>query len=65
MNNQKEKKHKGSEREHSRRDFLKVVFKTRFYKLQGWNPETGWPKRDTLVSLDLGHVADELENNGK
>ena len=40
-------------------------FKTRFYKLQGWDPASGYPTRDTLESLDLGYVADELEKNGK
>lgn len=36
-------------------------FKTRFYNLQGWDPSSGYPKRSTLESLDLGYVADELE----
>ncbi len=40
-------------------------FKTRFYKLQGWDPSTGYPTRNTLESLDLAHVADELETHGK
>ena len=40
-------------------------FKTRYYKFEGWDPATGWPKRCTLQSLNLSHVADELEVNGK
>jgi aldehyde:ferredoxin oxidoreductase len=40
-------------------------FKTRFYRLQGWDTATGYPTRATLESLGLGYVADELEKNGK
>ncbi len=40
-------------------------FKTRFYKLQGWDTGTGYPTREALESLDLGYVADELESRGK
>jgi len=40
-------------------------FKTRFYKLEGWDVRTGWPRRKTLESLGLKYVADELERNGK
>jgi aldehyde:ferredoxin oxidoreductase len=40
-------------------------FKTRFYKLQGWEISTGYPTRATLASLGLDFVADELEKNGK
>jgi aldehyde:ferredoxin oxidoreductase len=40
-------------------------FKTRFYKLEGWDTASGYPSRGTLESLDLGYVADELEKNGK
>jgi aldehyde:ferredoxin oxidoreductase len=40
-------------------------FKTRFYELQGWDTRTGYPKRSTLQSLGLSHVAYELEENGK
>ncbi len=39
-------------------------FKTRFYKLQGWDPDTGYPKRSTLQEIGLGYVADELEKKG-
>jgi len=40
-------------------------FKTRFYRLQGWDTSSGYPKRSTLESLDLDYVADELERNNK
>jgi aldehyde:ferredoxin oxidoreductase len=40
-------------------------FKTLFYQLEGWDPDTGYPTRSTLKSLNLGYVADELEKNGK
>ena len=40
------------------------LFKTRFYVLQGWDPKTGYPTRKALDSLDLGYVADELEEKG-
>jgi len=40
-------------------------FKTRFYKLQGWDAATGYPTRGTLESLGLRYVADELHKNGK
>ena len=36
-------------------------FKTRFYRFQGWDPETGRPTRDTLETLDLKAAADALE----
>ncbi len=36
-------------------------FKTRFYRLQGWDENSGYPKRSTLESLGLSYVADELE----
>jgi aldehyde:ferredoxin oxidoreductase len=41
------------------------AFKTRFYELQGWDRGTGYPTRETLELMDLGYVADELEENGK
>jgi aldehyde:ferredoxin oxidoreductase len=40
-------------------------FKTRFYELQGWDTESGYPTRAALKSLGLGYVADELEKDGK
>jgi aldehyde:ferredoxin oxidoreductase len=36
-----------------------------FYDLWGWDRKTGWPTRDTLESLDLKDVADELHKLGK
>ncbi len=40
-------------------------FKTRFYRFQGWDTATGYPTRVTLESLELGYVADELEEHGR
>ena len=40
-------------------------FKTRFYRLQGWDTGSGYPKRETLESLDLGYVADELKKHDR
>ena len=40
-------------------------FKTRFYKLQGWDTASGYPTRGTLESIGLGYVGDELEKNGR
>ncbi len=39
-------------------------FKTRFYKLQGWETSTGYPLESTLKSQGLDFVADELRENG-
>ena len=40
-------------------------FKTRFYRIQGWDTATGYPTRTALEPLGLGYVVDELEKNGK
>lgn len=40
-------------------------WKTRYFKFEGWDPSSGWPTRKTLESIDLKHVADELEIQGK
>jgi aldehyde:ferredoxin oxidoreductase len=40
-------------------------WKTKFFTLEGWDPATGWPKRETLEELGLGHVADELAKQDK
>lgn len=40
-------------------------FKTEFYRIEGWDPETGWPTRATLEELDLNYVADLLANKDK
>ncbi|NIO21261.1 MAG: hypothetical protein GTN53_33430, partial [Candidatus Aminicenantes bacterium] len=39
--------------------------KTRFYRLQGWDESSGYPKKSTLESLGLEYVADELKKNNK
>ncbi len=33
----------------------------RYYQLQGWDVETGWPLRSTLERLDLDYVAEKLD----
>jgi aldehyde:ferredoxin oxidoreductase len=40
-------------------------FKTTYYKLEGWDPSTGWPTRETLESLELAEVAAVLAKNAK
>lgn len=40
-------------------------WKTRYFELEGWDTQTGWPTRETLQSLGMNEVADELERNGK
>jgi aldehyde:ferredoxin oxidoreductase len=40
-------------------------FKTRFYQLEGWDTESGYPTREILQELGLGYVADALEQRGK
>jgi aldehyde:ferredoxin oxidoreductase len=41
------------------------LFKTNFYKLEGWGVDTGWPTRKTLEGLGLKRVADTLGSKGK
>jgi aldehyde:ferredoxin oxidoreductase len=36
-----------------------------YYALHGWDRKTSWPTRQTLVSLDLSDVADQLEKMAK
>ena len=36
-----------------------------YYDLHGWDRKTSFPKRQTLLDLDLEHVADDLERIGK
>lgn len=36
-----------------------------YYDLHGWDKKTSYPARKTLVNLDLGGVADDLEEIGK
>jgi aldehyde:ferredoxin oxidoreductase len=40
-------------------------WKTLFYKFEGWDPDNGWPTRETLEELNLSHVADTLEKAGR
>jgi aldehyde:ferredoxin oxidoreductase len=40
-------------------------WKTEFYKLEGWDPKTGYPKRSTLEELGMKHVADLLQAKNK
>jgi aldehyde:ferredoxin oxidoreductase len=41
------------------------LFKTNFYKLEGWGIDTGWPTRRTLEGLGLKKVADVLGDKGR
>ncbi|NLC53473.1 MAG: hypothetical protein GX770_05855 [Firmicutes bacterium] len=36
-----------------------------YYALHGWDKETSYPTRETLVKYGLGYVADDLEKIGK
>jgi aldehyde:ferredoxin oxidoreductase len=40
-------------------------FKSAFYKLEGWDVESGWPTRRTLEGVGLAHVADTLDKAGR
>lgn len=40
-------------------------WKTNYYQLEGWDPETGWPTKGTLEKLGLDSVARELKEAGK
>jgi aldehyde:ferredoxin oxidoreductase len=40
-------------------------WKTAFYDFEGWDSQTGHPRRSTLQKLGLGHVADVLQTNKK
>jgi len=41
------------------------LFKTNFYKLEGWNVDNGWPTRKTLEELGLKKVADTMAGKGR
>lgn len=41
------------------------AWKTIYYKLEGWDPSTGWPKKSTLESLGLSEAARELAKHIK
>lgn len=36
-------------------------WKSMYYRFEGWDPASGWPTRRTLEDLELGYVADVLE----
>jgi len=36
-----------------------------YYIWHGWDPQTGWPKKETLESLDLLDIAARLEEHGR
>jgi aldehyde:ferredoxin oxidoreductase len=40
-------------------------FKTNFYRLEGWDTKTGWPKKETLNALGLSQVTDALSHEKK
>jgi aldehyde:ferredoxin oxidoreductase len=40
-------------------------WKTKYFELEGWDVDSGWPTRNTLEGLELGEVADELEKSGR
>ena len=41
------------------------TLKSRYYRLRGWNVDTGRPARDKLEELGMKGVADKLESAGK
>ncbi len=40
-------------------------WKTHFYKVEGWDPASGYPTRKTLEDLGMKHVADVLQSKNK
>ncbi len=40
-------------------------WKTKFYDFEGWNSDSGWPKRRTLEAMGLKKVADTLQNKDR
>jgi aldehyde:ferredoxin oxidoreductase len=40
-------------------------FKTRFYKFEGFNPETGYPTKETLDKMKLPKVAAALKSKNR
>ncbi len=40
-------------------------FKTHFYKLEGWDPQTGWPTKKALNEVGLGKVADVMKKKDR
>jgi aldehyde:ferredoxin oxidoreductase len=45
------------------RDKFKDLMKD-YYKLRGWNPETGLPYRETLESLGIDYLIPDFEHAG-
>lgn len=41
------------------------AWKTKYYKLEGWDPASGRPTEKTLKDLGLSYVAEELKKNNK
>jgi len=41
------------------------TFKEHYYRLEGWNLESGYPTRKTLEGLELKNVADYLHSKQK
>ena len=40
-------------------------WKTHFYEIEGWDKDSGYPKRKTLEELNMKHVADLLKSKNK
>ena len=40
-------------------------WKTNFYRVEGWDPQTGYPRRKTLEDLGMKPVADRLQAKNK
>jgi aldehyde:ferredoxin oxidoreductase len=40
-------------------------WKTHFYEVEGWDTNTGFPKRKTLEYLGMKNVSDILQANNK
>jgi len=40
-------------------------WKTNFFNVEGWDPQTGYPKRKTLEDLGMKQVADVLQSKNK
>jgi aldehyde:ferredoxin oxidoreductase len=40
------------------KDFSELM--DEFYAIRGWDPQTGWPTRHTLLSVGLEDIADRL-----
>jgi aldehyde:ferredoxin oxidoreductase len=40
-------------------------WKTAFYKVEGWDQQTGYPRRKTLEDLGMKHVADVLQSKNR